>query len=338
MESGKTEAKVENRLEKMMRIIGIIKKCLECEKKLILSSVEKDDKVLFFDNEDELLKSEDYANVEIIFGEPEHSAIHSMKNLRWIQMTWAGANKYTSASDFPDNIVLTSASGAYGYVISEYIVSGILALYKNLFLYRAQIKSGGWNKIEGDDTLEGKRVLILGTGNIGQETAKKLKCFGAYTVGICRTPSNKHLPFDEMYTIDSIDTQLQSADVVIIALPGTAETAGMFDADRLKKMKTNAILVNVGRGFVVNTEELTSSLQKGLLRGAVLDVTDPEPLSEEHPLRYMENVLLTPHISGISWGENKFTRKRILDIFCENLRRDRTNESKINMIDFSKGY
>ena len=322
----------------MMRTIAIIKKCLECERKLILSSVEKEDKVLFFDNEEELLKSEEYGNVEIVFGEPEHRTIHSMKNLRWIQMTWAGANKYTSAPDFPDNMILTSASGAYGCVISEYIVSGILALTKKLFSYREQMKSGGWSKIEGDDTLEGKRVLILGTGNIGQETAKKLKCFGCYTVGICRTPGNKHMYFDEMHTMDSVDMQLQSADVVIIALPGTAETAGIFDAERIRKMKETAILVNVGRGFIVNTDELTNALQKGLLTGAVLDVTEPEPLPANHPLRTMENVLLTPHISGISWGENKFTRKRILDIFCENIRRDSNNEPKKNMIDFAKGY
>ena len=103
-------------------------------------------------------------------------------------------------------------------------------------------------------------------------------------------------------------------------------------------MKANAILVNVGRGFIVNTDELTNALQKGFLRGAVLDVTDPEPLPENHPLRYMENVILTPHISGISWGENQFTRKRILDIFCENLKRDKNNEPKKNMIDFNKGY
>ena len=128
------------------------------------------------------------------------------------------------------------------------------------------------------------------------------------------------------------------ADVVIIALPGTAETSGMFDAEKIKRMKASAILVNVGRGFIVNTDELTNALQKGLLRGAILDVTEPEPLPEKHPLRNMDNVLLTPHISGISWGENKYTRKRILDIFCDNLKRDRNNEPKINMIDFNKGY
>ncbi|MBR2407910.1 MAG: D-2-hydroxyacid dehydrogenase [Lachnospiraceae bacterium] len=321
-----------------MRIIAITKKCLECEKELILSAVEKEDKVLFFDNEEELLKSGACTNVEIILGEPDISTIHSMKNLRWIQMTWAGANKYTSASDYPNDIILTSASGAYGYVISEYIVSGILALTKKLFLYRAQMQRGGWNKIENDDTLEGKRVLILGTGDIGQETAKKLKCFGAYTVGICRMPGKERLFFDEMYTVEQVDLQLQSADVVVIALPGTKETAGMFDAERIKKMKSSAVLVNVGRGSIVDTNAMTDALQNGLLKGAVLDVTEPEPLPETHPLRFMENVVLTPHISGIGWGENLFTRKRILDIFCENIKRDRNNDPKKNVIDFGKGY
>jgi len=319
-------------------MIAVIKKCLEYEKELILSSVEKEDKVLFFDDEDELLRSEELANVEIVLGEPEHSTIRSMKELRWIQMTWAGANKYTSDRAFPDNIILTSASGAYGYVIAEYIVSGILALTKDLFLYRAQMRSGGWNRIEGDETLEGKRVVILGTGDIGQETAKKLKCFGCYIVGICRTPGKERMCFDEIYTVDRLDVQLASADVVIIALPGTTETAGMFDAERIKKMKADAMLVNVGRGCIVNTEDLTNALRQGLLKSAVLDVTDPEPLPEDHPLRYMENVLLTPHVSGTGWGENTFTRKRIIDIFCENLRRDSNNEPKKNVIDLSRGY
>lgn len=321
-----------------MRNIAIIKKCLECEKNRILSSAEKDDRVLFFDNEAELLKSEDYEDVEIVFGEPGRTAIDAMKKLRWIQMTWAGANKYTSDPAFPENIILTSASGAYGCVISEYIVAGILTLMKNLLSYREQVKNGGWDKIAGDDTLEGKRVLVLGTGNIGQETAKKLKYFGACTVGMGRTLKDMQWPFDEMYSIDCLDVQLESADVVIIALPGTAETAGMFDADRISKMKKNTILVNVGRGIIVNTDALTSALQNGLLKGAVLDVTEPEPLPANHPLRNMKNVVLTPHISGISWGENMFTRKRILDIFCENLKRDKDNEIKKNIIDFGKGY
>lgn len=321
-----------------MRIIAVTKQCTENEKNLILSSVEKEDRVLFFDSEKELLKSGEYANIEIILGEPKLDMIHLMKKLRWIQMTWAGANQYTSAPNFPDHITLTSASGAYGAVISEYIVSGILTLYKNMFSYRVQLQRGGWNRIESDDTLEGKRILILGTGNIGQETAKRLRCFGAYTVGICRTQASKHMFFDEIYTIDHVDAQLPGADVVVIALPGTTKTRGLFDAERIRKLKSDAILVNVGRGFIVNTDDLTNALQNGFLRGAVLDVTDPEPLPESHPLRTMENVLLTPHISGVSWGKNMFTRKRILDIFCENIKLDQQNAPKSNQIDFSKEY
>ncbi len=321
-----------------MRTIAITKKCLECEKEQVLSFVEKEDKVLFFDNEEELLKSRECANVEIILGEPDLSTIHSLKNLRWIQMTWAGANKYTSAPDYPKHIVLTSASGAYGCVISEYIVSGLLALTKKLFQYRAQMQQGDWYKLPDDDTLEGKRILILGTGDIGRETAKKLKCFGAYTVGICRTPGKEVPFFDEMYTTEQLDLQLPGADIVVIALPGTKETAGMFDRERIKRMKPGAILVNVGRGFIVHTEELADALQKGALKGAVLDVTDPEPLRSAHPLRFMENVVLTPHISGIGWGENLYTRKRILEIFGENLKYDSDNAPKRNVIDFGKGY
>lgn len=321
-----------------MRVIAIIRKCLECEKELILSAVEKEDKVLFFDNEEELIKSKDYTNVDILFGEPEYSTVQLMDKLRWIQMSFAGANKYTSVPDFPNSITITSASGAYGHVISEYIIAGILALKKSLFEYRRQMQDGKWDRIECDDTLEGKRVLILGTGNIGYETAKKLKCFGCYTVGISRTLGKTLEYFDELYTIDSLDIQLQSADVVIIALPGTKETEGMFDAKRIEKMKESAILVNVGRGFIVNTEDLTKALEQGVISGAVLDVTKPEPLPENHALRNMDNVVLTPHISGISWGKNLFTRKRIIEIFCDNLKRDILNETKKNIIDFDKGY
>ena len=206
-----------------MRTIAVIKKCLDFEKECILSSAQKEDKVLFFENEKELLNSEELQNIGVIFGEPELSTIQAMKKLRWIQIAWAGANKYTFEQNFPENIVLTSASGAYGPAISEYIVSGILAQYKNLFAYRVQMQGGGWSQMDGNDTLEGKRVLILGTGDIGQETARRLSGFGCYIVGINRTPGKQPEYFGEVHTIDHLDVQLQSADVVIIALPGTAK-------------------------------------------------------------------------------------------------------------------
>lgn len=122
-----------------MRNIAIIKNCDKTEKELILSSIEINDKIMFLKNEDELLANKEYENVEIIFGEPEISNVKLMKKLRWIRMSWAGANKYTSVSDFPDNLTITCASGAYGHAVSEYVVSGVLALTRKLFLYREQV-------------------------------------------------------------------------------------------------------------------------------------------------------------------------------------------------------
>lgn len=276
--------------------------------------------------------------IHIVLGEPDLAQIQKMPKLRWIQMTWAGANKYTSMADFPANITVTSASGAFGNIISEHILAGILCLYKNLPAYRRQMAEGGWSQETGDDTLEGKNALILGTGNIGTETAKKLKAFGVRTTGICRENTAADPSFDCCYTSEHLDELLPEADLVIVALPGTAETANMMGAAQFAKMKKSALFVNVGRGFVADTDALTNALETGAIRGAVLDVVNPEPLPANHKLRSLSNVVLTPHISGISWGENLLTRKKILDIFAENLRLDAQNLPLNNTIDFTKGY
>lgn len=314
-----------------MRKIAVMKDCTSAEKALLLSAAEKEDKLYFSSqwNEEE---------IDIVFGEPDADAIRAMKNLRWIQMSWAGANKYTAMDSFPANIALTSASGAFGGVISEHILAGVLSLYKNLPLYRKEMQAGNWQLLSGDEALEEKTALILGAGNIGQETAKRLKAFGVYTIGVRRNAGEKPPYFDEIYTTEALDSLLNRADLVIVTLPGTKQTEGLMNKERLQKLKSSAIFVNVGRGFVVDTQALTSALQTGALRGAVLDVTDPEPLPENHPLRKLDNVILTPHISGISWGENLTTRKRILDIFCENLQRDAQNLPLKNIIDFKTGY
>ena len=217
-------------------------------------------------------------------------------------------------------------------------MAGILTLYKNLRAYDSQLKQGGWQLLQGDDSLEGKRALILGMGDIGTHTAKKLKAFGAVTVGICRREREKAEYFDEWYNISALDGQLPKADLVISTLPGTKETKKLLNSERIGLMNSGALPVNVGRGFVVDTDALTRALQNGRLRGAVLDVTDPEPLPPDHPLRYMDNVVLTPHVSGISWGENDYTRKKIIDIFADNLKKDAQNAPLAHRIDLKTGY
>ena len=322
----------------MMRNIAILKECTKREQQLLHSALQPEDRIFWFDSEQAMLASSDLPEIDIVFGEPAPDTLQAMKGLRWVQMTWAGANKYTSPGAFPQDKTLTGASGAFGGVISEHILSGVLCLYKNLRRYRDQLQQGQWQLLTGDDTLEGKRALILGTGNIGSETAKKLKAFGAYTVGICRTGRKKPDCFDLCYTADYLDEQLPQADLVIVSLPGTQATKGMLSAERICKMKSGAVLVNVGRGFVVDTQALTDALTQGRLRGAVLDVTDPEPLPAEHPLRFMEQVILTPHVSGISWGENAITREKIIRIFMENLQADAAGLPLYNQINLQQGY
>ena len=321
-----------------MRTIAILKDCKDTEKDMILSACKSEDRVLFFDGDDALLGSE-YANdIEIIFGEPEVATVNALPKLRWVQMTWAGANKYTSAPDYPAHVSLTSASGAFGAIISEHIIAGILALCKNLRAYRSQMIGGEWQLLSGDDSIEGKRALILGMGDIGTHTAKKLQAFGAVTVGVGRSARKSAAHFDECYDVGCIDELLPDADLIISTLPGTQQTRGLINGERIAKMSRNAIFANVGRGFVVDTEALTQALQNGRLRGAALDVTDPEPLPRQHPLRYLDNVILTPHVSGISWGENDMTRHKIIRIFTDNLERDASYAPLLHQIDLARGY
>lgn len=324
---------------KYMRTIAILKECTKDEKAMILSACTSEDRVLFFDSEEAMLQSGHREDIEVIFGEPEVSAVNSLPALRWVQMSWAGANKYTSDPAYPAHVRLTSASGAFGGVISEHIIAGVLALYKNLRAYESQLKNGGWQLLSGDESLEGKRALVLGVGDIGSHTAKKLKAFGASTTGICRTERDR-LPegFDMCCTLSGLDEQLKTADLVISTLPGTPLTRRLLDRERIAKIQPNAIVVNVGRGFVIDTEALTQALQTGRLKGAVLDVTDPEPLPKEHPLRSMSNVILTPHVSGISWGENVCTRKKIIGIFADNIKKDAQNAPLSHLIDLTEGY
>ena len=133
-----------------------------------------------------------------------------------------------------------------------------------------------------------------------------------------------------------VDEYLPQADCVAITLPGTTATKGMFDAERMAKMKDGAILLNVGRGMIVDTDALCAALENGKLAGAGVDVTDPEPLPADHPLWKMENAVITPHISGGYHLQE--THDRIVRIMAENLKRFLAGEPLRNVVDFSTGY
>ena len=215
----------------------------------------------------------------VIFGEPSEAQLAQTENLRLLQLTWAGADKYTRMENLPQSVVLANASGAFGTIIAEYAIGSLVALYRSFGRYWSNKQAHIWQKYDHAETISGKTALVLGMGDIGANVARRLKVFGAAVLGVKRTAvSAVPADFDEAHTLDALDALLPRADIVIGCLPNTRETAGLLTAERLHAMKAGAVLINVGRGSLAGTDDLVSALQDGHLGGAALDVFETEPL------------------------------------------------------------
>ena len=285
------------------------------------------------------LLAETLSDAEIIVGEPDAQQLAAAEKLRWLQLTWAGVDRYSRMKDFPEQVVLTNASGAFGVVISEYVIGALLSLYRAFPLMMRNQQKHCWREIEADTSIFGKTALILGTGNVGSSIARKLKAFDAYTIGVKRRPTSEQiLCFDELHLTNELDELLPRADIVICCLPGTQETERLLNLERLKSMKKDALLINVGRGGLIANQDLVTVLSSGHLRGAALDVFESEPLPADSPLWDMENVIITPHIAGPSFGGNRYTQDIIWNIFTENLGRYLNAETLMNTVDLKTGY
>lgn len=188
-------------------------------------------------------------DAEICIGEPPLALVQQAEKLRWVQMTWAGTDIYTRRTGFPERVTLTNASGAFGRTISEYVLGGILTMYRNFPAYREQQKHAVWRTVGAERTLYGRTVLILGTGDLGSNVAKRLRGFGTVNIGVRRAAGETLPYFDEVRGIAELDELLPQADIVIGCLPNTPGTAGLLTETRLRRMKQDALLVNVGRGY-----------------------------------------------------------------------------------------
>lgn len=282
--------------------------------------------------------AEELAAAEVIIGDVSLAQVAQAPNLKWLQITSAGTDAYTQNGRLPQGIVLTNVSGAFGRTISEYVLTLILTFEKKLHLYRDNQSKCQWLDHGQQDSPVGKRVLILGAGDIGCATARLLKLFQCHTVGIRRVPRAIPPEFDEMYTLDQLDEQLPLADIVVCALPNTPQTRGLFHRRRLALLNPDALLINVGRGNLIDCDALYDALERWELAGAALDVTDPEPLPPTHPLWSCTNVLITPHITGGSFGHLEATSDAICQILCENLRRYAQGAPLKNVVDLETGY
>lgn len=275
---------------------------------------------------------------EVVMGQPSLREIRQCPRLKWIQMSWAGTDIYTSREGFPREILLTNASGCFQVVIGEYVMAVLLSLCRRLNVYAGQQREGYWHPLGEETLLYGKRALILGAGDIGTGIAKRLKAFGVHVTGMRRTDRNYPDCYDAMVTPEALDWELPLADIVIGCLPDTQETRGLLDIRRLCMMGPDAFLINVGRGSLIPTDELVEVLEAGHLGGVALDVVTPEPLPADHPLWKMKNVILTPHIAGQSFGYSRDTANRVVQLCAQNLERYLAGRELVNRVDLEKGY
>lgn len=223
--------------------------------------------------------------------------LKELPRLRMVQLLSAGADEWSG--DVPAEVTLSSARGAHAGPVSEWVLSAILCLYRQwpaLVMYQ-QENTWAHRRVDAE-TLAGKRVLIIGAGHIGNAVTRKLAAFDARVTPVARTARSGIRGHDEIREL------LPDHDVIVITAPLTQVTRGMVDREFLARMPDGALLVNAGRGQIVDTDALVEELSSERLRAA-LDVTHPEPLPKDHPLWSSPGVIISPHMARTVPGTNK---------------------------------
>ncbi len=283
------------------------------------------------------ITQQDVLWADIILGNPPVSFLHQNNHLGLLALNSAGSTDFCEPGVLPEHTILTNATGAYGIIISEWMTGMLLYIYNHFASYRKQQMKNCWKKLSlGRPSVYGSRILIVGAGNIGTEFAKRVKAMGAYTIGIRRTNLQPESCFDELHLIDDLDSLLPNADVIALSLPGTLQTTHLINEERLSLFKQGAVLLNVGRGSAVDSDALYHHLASGHLMAAGLDVTEPEPLPENHPLWKLSNAYITPHISG--GMDSPIARRIIFKICLNNLRAYLGKGDYQNIVDRQTGY
>ena len=289
---------------------------------------------LFFDTVDQALPA--LWEAEIAFGQSADLA-KSNPRLRWLCTPSAGVDQFTVKGVFASpEAVLTNSSGAYGVTIAEHVVMLALEVLRRQPEYNAIVDRREWIRSLPVRSIKGSRVALLGTGDIGQECALRLRAFGpAWLIGVNRSGRNPGDRFDRIVNADQLDSLLPQTDILIISLPGTAETRHMLDARRLALLPDQALVINVGRGSVIDQRALEKELRAGRLCAA-LDVFEQEPLPAEDSLWDCPNLLMAPHVAGNM--TLPYTKDRIVALFLEDFENYCAGRPLRRQVSLEKGY
>ena len=254
-------------------------------------------------------------------------------SLQWVHVSAAGVSQLLFDELIRSTITYTNSRGVLSRAIAEFALAFVLDMAKDAQgSFRLQQQQRWQHRVTRK--IEGQRALVVGTGSIGRETAHLLRAVGMKVSGAGRTGRSRDDDFDVVYSSADLAKVVQDFDYLVLAAPLTAATNGLVNADVLSAMKPTARLINVGRGELVQTAALAEALASGSIAGAALDVVHPEPLPEGHALWNMENVIITPHMSG----DTEDYLDDLGKLFVDNLQRYCNNEPLGNVVNKALGF
>lgn len=292
---------------------------------------------------------EEIRDADGFFGKLTVDLLENARQLRWVQSPTASLEHYVFPELIEHPCVLTNMRGLFSDVIADHVFGLVLCFARNLHIYIRRQMRAEWAPVGGESERTGfvsgpaavteidrrHQLLsdltmgVVGAGEIGREILRRAAAFGMRRLAVdpvCRTVPGV---LDEVWPSDRLDEMLAESDYVVIAAPHTPATFKLFQKPRFQAMKRSAVLINIGRGAIVDLNDLTAALQSGLIAGAGLDVFEIEPLPPEHPLWRMDNVIMTPHIAGTT----PRIAERHLATLLENVRRFVKGDALLNVVD-----
>ena len=289
-----------------------------------------DANVVISETEEDALR--EIPDAQAAFGTLSPAALAAAKDLKWLQAPAAAPTAgYYSPELIAHPTTVTNLRGIFNDRIPAHIMSFVLTFARNLHTYARQQRDAVWQTHGGDSVryLPTSTALIVGLGNIGEETARLCAVFGMKVIGVDARRQDKPDHVAELHPADALDSLLPQADFVILTIPHTPKTEGLFNAQRFALMKPTAYFINIGRGMTTKLDALNDALRNGTIAGAAIDVYEIEPLPKDHGLWTAPNAILTPHVAD---------RGPDLDparaaVIVENARRFAAGEPLQNIVD-----
>jgi D-2-hydroxyacid dehydrogenase (NADP+) len=275
------------------------------------------------------------ANADILVGFiPPQNLLKRAPHVKWVQMMSAGVDSLIGSEVWQSDITITGVSGIHAVPISEYVLMTILMFSKQSPHGLQQQQKHEWKRYT-PQLLKARTVGIIGLGHIGREIARLAKAFGMNVLAVDELHGTKPAKnVDKMIPQNGMIELFKESDFVVSSVPLTPTTHNLIGEKQLKAMKKSAYLINISRGAIIDEDALIKALEEKWIAGAALDVTVREPLPLDSPLWKLENIILTPHISG---AQEEYIRLATA-LFCENLKRYIAGKKLINLINKKRGY